>query len=330
MKRGVHAILYAFFDEHEQLDRASMRRQTELCLEAGVAGIAALGLATEVAKLSFEERCTLMDWVSQDTGSRAPLGFTIFGQSVAEQIALVRHAEKCKADWLILQPPQTGSYDADEYISFFSRVMSATALPVAIQNAPQYLRRSLSVDDIQRLRDRHANFTLIKSEASAADAAILVKIAGPEFKVFNGRGGADLLECLDAGCEGFLLAPDIADLSAEVMRLHESGDKAAAREAYVALQPTVAFVMQSIEHLVCYGKRLFALRAGFHVFDRAPALRPDSANIELLAQIAARLGSFGRRMDKSGKSVSIGASHIPADCSPNPQTLKRSRFFPVC
>lgn len=115
MKRGVHAILYAFFDEHERLDRASMRRQVELCHGSGVAGIAALGLATEVAKLTFEERCLLMDWVSQDNGARLPLGFTIFGQSVAEQIALVRHAERAKADWLILQPPQTGNYDAEEY-----------------------------------------------------------------------------------------------------------------------------------------------------------------------------------------------------------------------
>jgi dihydrodipicolinate synthase/N-acetylneuraminate lyase len=49
MKRGVHA----FFDAGEELDRQAMRRQVELCLEADVAGIAALGLATEVAKLSL-------------------------------------------------------------------------------------------------------------------------------------------------------------------------------------------------------------------------------------------------------------------------------------
>lgn len=302
MKRGVHAILYAFFDELERLDRGAMRRQVELCLDAGVAGIAALGLATEVTKLTFQERCTLMDWVSQDNNSRLPLGFTIAGQSVAEQIALVRHAEQVKADWLILQPPQTGSYAAEEYINFFSRVMSATALPVAIQNAPQYLGRGLSVADIQRLRDRHANFTLIKSESSAVEAADLIKIAGPDLKVFNGRGGMELLDCLDAGCEGFLLAPDIADLCAEVMRLHELGDAAAARQSYAALLPAITFVMRSIEHLVCYGKRLFALRAGLEVHDRAPALRPSEEQLGLLAQLAEHHGSFGRQERPEGTS----------------------------
>ena len=276
-----------------------MARQVELCLAANVTGIAALGLATEVAKLSFEERCTLMDWVSEDVAGRVPLGFTIYGQSVAEQIAMVRKAERAKADWLILQPPQVGAYPEDEYFDFFGRVMRATGLPVAIQNAPQYLGRSLSSDSVQRLRAGHHNFRLIKSESSAAEAAELIAMAGADFKVFNGRGGAELLECLDAGCEGFLLAPDIADLSAEVMRFHELGDKSAAADAYAALLPTIKFVMQSIEHLVCYGKRLFALRAGIHVLDRAPALRPDSANLELLAQIAARHGSFGRKMQRS-------------------------------
>ena len=296
MKRGVHAILYAFFDEHERLNRASMRKQVELCIEAGVAGIAALGLATEVVKLSFDERRTLMDWVSQDNRARLPLGFTIFGQSVAEQTALVRHAERAGADWLILQPPQAGNYDGGEYISFFSRVMSATALPVAIQNAPQYLGRGLAVDDIQRLRDRHANFTLIKSESSAAEAADLIRIAGPDFKVFNGRGGMELLECLDAGCEGFLLAPDIADLCAGVMRLAEAGRRAEANEAQASLLPAIAFVMQSIEHLICYGKRLFALRAGLEVRDRAPALRPSKEKLDRLGQLQAQMGKFPQSM----------------------------------
>ena len=44
---GIHAILYALFDEAERLDRDAMRRQVGICLAAGVHGMAALGLATE-------------------------------------------------------------------------------------------------------------------------------------------------------------------------------------------------------------------------------------------------------------------------------------------
>jgi 4-hydroxy-tetrahydrodipicolinate synthase len=295
MKRGVHAMLYAFFDEEERLHRASMRRQVELCLKADVAGIAALGLATEVSKLSFEERRDVMSWVAEDVNGTVPLGFTIYGQSVAEQVSMVRHAEQVGADWLILQPPAVGTFDAAEYLSFFGRVMKATALPVAIQNAPQYLGRGLSNEDIEILRQRHGNFTVIKSESSAVEAEQLIKLAGREFKVFNGRGGLELIACLKAGCEGFLLAPDLADYSAEVMRLFEVGAHDEAQRLYDRTSPIIQLVMGSIEHLICYGKRLFALRAGLQVFDRAPALRPEAHVMSRLEELSAGLGAFPLR-----------------------------------
>lgn len=292
MKRGVHAILYAFFNAEERLHRASMRRQVELCLETGVVGIAALGLATEVSKLTFDERCTLMSWVAEDVAGKVPLGFTIYGHSVAEQIAMVRQAEHVGADWIILQPPAVGTFDACEYLSFFGRVMQATALPVAIQNAPQYLGRGLSDADIAVLRERHANFTLIKSESSAVDASRLITLAGSSLKVFNGRGGLELIECLTAGCEGFLLAPDLVDYSAEIMRLHEAGEKIAARKLYDRILPIIQFIMKSIEHLICYGKRIFAKRAGLEVHDRAPALRPDPQFMLQLEEFCSVLATF--------------------------------------
>ena len=293
MRRGVHAILYAFFDADEHLDRAAMRRQVEACLHVPVAGIAALGLATEVAKLSIDERRMLMEWVAADVAGAVPLGFTITGQSVAEQIAMVRHAEYVGADWLILQPPAVGQYDAAEYLSFFGRVMGATALPVAIQNAPQYLGRGLSDEDIQTLRLSHANFTLIKSEASAVDCARLIQLAGPGFQVFNGRGGQEMIGCLDAGCTGFLLAPDLVDYGARVMQAYDAGNRDAAAALHVSTLPAVDVVMQSIEHLICYGKRLFAVRVGMQVHDRAPALRPDATGLGQIEALGAVLGPFG-------------------------------------
>lgn len=291
--RGIHAILYAFFDDEERLDRAAMRRQVEVCLESGVAGIAALGLATEVAKLTFDERRTLMRWVSEDVGGRVPLGFTILGQSVEEQIALVREAEAAKADWIILQPPAVGSYGADEYIAFFSRIMAQTKLPVAIQNAPQYLGRGLDANDIARLMERHPNMTLIKAEDSAVGIERLIARTEGRIDIFNGRGGLELIDNLRAGCAGFLLAPDLVDHAVEIMRLYDAGDPRAA-ERYAEVVPAIVFVMQSIEGLICYGKRLFAARAGLTVWDRGPALRPTEFGLSLVARHAEAMGPFGR------------------------------------
>lgn len=290
---GIHSILYALFDADEKLDRQAMRRQTELCLGLGVHGMAALGLATEVSKLTQQERVTLMEWVAEDTAGRVPLAFTIYGNSVAEQIAQVRAAETAKADWVILQPPMVGSFAAAEYIRFFGRVADATSLPVAIQNAPAYMGRGLSADDVRELIARHPNVRLIKGESTAIDAERLIAVTEGRLPVFNGRGGLEMIDNLRAGCVGLILAPDTIDYALRAYAHFKAGDEAQAEVAHREAAPAIVFVMQSIETLICYGKRLFGARAGITVHDRAPALAPTPFGLALVERHAAALGPLG-------------------------------------
>jgi 4-hydroxy-tetrahydrodipicolinate synthase len=288
---GIHAILYALFDAEERLDRAAMKRQLEVSIAAGAHGVAALGLATEVAKLSERERLTVMDWIAEDNAGRKPLGLTIFGGSVAQQVEGARHAEAVGADWIILQPPMVGSHAAAEHIRFFGRVADATSLPVAIQNAPAYLGRGLSADEIGTLCRQHPNVCLLKGEGPSVDIAAVVEATGGRIPVFNGRGGLEMIESLQAGCAGLVLAPEAIDHAVRVYEHYRAGDLAAAREAYAKVLPTIVFVMQSIENFICYGKRIFALRAGgLTVHDRGPALRPTAFGLARAEEHAAALG----------------------------------------
>ncbi|MGF7007566.1 dihydrodipicolinate synthase family protein [Aminobacter sp. BE322] len=292
---GIHAILYALFDEHERLDRAAMRRQVEICLAVGVHGMAALGLATEASKLSEAERRTVMDWIAEDTGGGVPLALTIFGASVTEQVAQVRHAESVGADWLILQPPMVGQFAATEYIRFFGRVADATDLPVAIQNAPAFMGRGLSSQEIADLVRQHPNIQLIKGEGPVTDIAGLVEATGGKLPIFNGRGGLELIDNLRIGCRGLILAPDCIDHAVAVYEAFVAGDEAGAMVHYRTMLPAVVSTMQGIEHLMCYGKRLFALRAGLTVHDRAPALRPNATGLAMVERFAAEMGPLERR-----------------------------------
>lgn len=289
---GIHAMLYALFDAQERLDREAMRRQTELCLSLGVHGMAALGLATEVSKLTQAERRSLMEWISEDTGGRVPLAFTIYGSSVAEQIEQVCAAEAANADWVILQPPMVGSFAAAEYIRFFGRVAEATTLPVAIQNAPAYMGRGLSTEDIRALVSQHPNICLVKGEGPAAEIRHLIELTEGGLPVFNGRGGLELVDNLRAGCAGLILAPDTIDYSMDAYARFAAGNEDGAEAAYREALPAIVFIMQSIESLICYGKRLFGARAGIDIHDRAPAMRPTSFGAGLVARHAARLGPY--------------------------------------
>ncbi len=283
---GIHCVLYALFDADERLDRAAMAAQVAYVRSQGADGITVLGLATEVAKLTFEERCDIIRRTRADAQG-IPLSVTIAGNSVAEQQALIAVAEDAGADWLILQPPIAGAYSAGEYVDFFARAGAATRLPFAIQNAPQYLGRSLSDDDIVALRARCPGFTQIKSETGAVDLDALVRRVGADILVLNGRGGLEMTDCLRAGVRGFIVASDVLPGVLRCWRAWAAGDHAGAEAAYAAFLPAALFGMQSLEHLICYGKRIFCQRAGIAIHDRAPAMRPSDFGLMLARNWAA-------------------------------------------
>lgn len=282
---GVHCILFALFDATGQLDRAAMAAQVDYVRRAGADGLVVLGLATEVGKLTFAERSDIITWARKDAADM-PLGVTISGNSVTEQLSLIAVAEAAGADWLILQPPLAGTYGATEYVNFFADVGQTARLPFAIQNAPQYLGRSLSGDDIAALKARCPGFTMIKSETGPVELAALVARQGESLTVMNGRGGMEMTDCLRAGCQGFIVAPDVLPGVQRCWTAWQAGDMAASEAAYAAFLPAALFGMQSLEALACYGKRVFGLRAGITIHDRAPALRPDDFGLAMAARWA--------------------------------------------
>lgn len=279
--RGVHAVLYALFDKAEAIDHGAMAAQVEYCIAEGCHGITVLGLATEVLKLTFEERAALVETVGRALGGRLPFSVTIAGNSVGEQVALAARAAEAGADWLILQPPMAGTYSADIYLDIFARVAAATRLPVAVQNAPQYLGRGLSGEDLKRLKELCPNLKAVKGEDAALGIRRIVEIAGKDLHILGGRGGLEMTDSLRAGCEGFVLAPDFAPVATRIFDLWQAARHDEAEELYAQALAPATFVMQSLEHLITYGKRIFAKNAGIEVHDRAPCLPPTPFGLEV-------------------------------------------------
>jgi 2-keto-3-deoxy-L-arabinonate dehydratase len=287
---GIYPILYAFFGRDGRLDRAAMRRQVEACVRGGAHGIAALGLATEVAKLSPDERRQVMEWALEDAAGRVPVAITVFGETPAVQAGFVRAAAEAGASWVILQPPPTRPISEAELVRFFGEVVDASPLPVAVQNAPQYIGVGLGDAGLLELRRRHANLVLLKGEGSALEVARTIEALRGEVAVFNGRGGLELPDCLRAGCAGLIPAPECFDAQVRIFEAMRRGDEAEADRLYRDILPLVVFLMQSIDQFLCYGKRVAARRLGLgEVFDRQPAQAPTPLGLAVADRLAAAL-----------------------------------------
>jgi 4-hydroxy-tetrahydrodipicolinate synthase len=224
---------------------------------------------------------------------RVPVGVTVYGNSLVPQLELMRTAEEASADWLILQPPAVGAFAGAEMIRTFGRLADAASLPVAIQNAPALMQRGLDVEAIAALVAAHPNITHLKGEIPVVQLAQVIEICGDKLVVLNGQGGLEMIDSLRAGCGGFVLAPDIVDHAVRIWRRWQRGDTTGAEADYASLLPEIVFVMRSIEHLIAYGKRVFCLRAGLPVHDRAPCDRPTSFGLACADRYAAALGRFG-------------------------------------
>ena len=121
------------------------------------------------------------------SAGRLPLAITVFGSTPTEQIAFVRAAAERGADWVILQPPQTGEpITEDQLVDFFGVVADAAPVPVAIQNAPQYIGVGLSSAGLDRLSRDHPNVRLLKAEGSALDTRALIELTEGRMAVFQG------------------------------------------------------------------------------------------------------------------------------------------------
>jgi 4-hydroxy-tetrahydrodipicolinate synthase len=287
---GIWPILYAFFTRDGRLDREAMRRQTKAVLASGAPGMAVLGLATEVGKLSPAERLQVVEWAAEDLGGRIPLAVTIFGATPAEQSAAVRQAAACGAAWVILQPPRQPGITEAELIDFFGAVIERSPVPAGIQNAPDLIGIGLGPGGIAELARRHENFTVLKGEGPATLIARVVEETDGKLAVLNGRGGLELPDNLRAGCSGLIPAPDCFEPQIAIYEAMRRGDEAEAERIYREILPAIVFVMQSVDHLICYGKRLTAARLGLEVFDRAPGLLPNAFGEAAVARFAKALG----------------------------------------
>src|SRR3546814_8356719 len=96
-----------------------MRRKGDACIANVAHGIAIIGLATEINKLSTAERRMAMEWAAEDVGGRVPLAVTVAEATVPGQIEMVGAAKALGAGWVILQPPPVSGLPEAEYVRFF-------------------------------------------------------------------------------------------------------------------------------------------------------------------------------------------------------------------
>lgn len=292
--KGIFPIIYCFFNKNNSIDKKIIIEQIKLIKKIGSHGIASLGLATEVNKLSFQEKKTIIELVAEQSNNLIPTAVTIQGNSFSEYLKLIDIAKQNNTNWIILQPLIKKNTTDKDCFDFFNKLIPYTnGTIVGVQNAKEYLGVGLSPEDIIILYKKYNNFRAIKGESSSVFMENEIKKYPKELRVFNGRGGQEIVDNFLVGCRGIVPALDGADKFLKIYKHIQEKDIEKANKEYIKTLPAIVFIMQSINTMICYGKRVCAYRMGIKtVHDRSPGLVPTGFGIKKSKELAKQMGHF--------------------------------------
>ena len=292
--KGIFPMIYCFFNKNNSIDIKAINDQIQLIKNIGSQGIATLGLATEVNKLSFQEKKTIIELMADNCHNNISTAVTIHGNSLREFIKLIDVAKKNQADWIILQPLIKKNTTDKNCYNFYKKLIPFVGdTIVGIQNAKEYLGVGLSVEDVVKLYKAFPNFRVIKGEASSISIQREIEQYPKDLRVFNGRGGQEIVDNFIVGCKGIIPSLDSADKFLKIYKHFNNKDINKAKREYMKILPSIVFVMQSVKTLVCYGKRICAYRMGIKkVYDRSPGIIPTAYGIRKSKELSKDLGYY--------------------------------------
>ena len=292
--KGIFPILYTFFNKNNSIDYKLMEEQISLIFEKKSNGIAALGLATEVNKLTLKEKIKIIEIITKITPNSLPRAITIQAKKYKDYCKLIDVSKSNNVDWLILQPIINKDTTDQDCYNFFKNIIPLTkGTLTGIQNAKEYIGVGLASNQILNLYKKFNNFRAIKGEASSVHMQQEITNYPKDLIVFNGRGGQEIVDNFKIGCKGIVPCLDGADKFVKIYNYFKQNKLEQAEREYKNILPNIVFIMQSIDSLVCYGKRVCAFRMGVkNVYDRKPFLKPTDYGIKKSKKIANSLGYF--------------------------------------
>ena len=165
MLKGIHTALVTPFGPDMALDKSALKKSVRHQLEAGAAGLCALGGTGEPVSMTLDEHRDVIDTVVAEAAGRVPVtvGCLLGGQT--EIIAIARHAETAGADHVMITPPYFYSARFFDIKNHLLTVADGCDLPIVFFHSPGRSGMRLTADELLELFHAVPSITGIK-EAS--------------------------------------------------------------------------------------------------------------------------------------------------------------------
>jgi 4-hydroxy-tetrahydrodipicolinate synthase len=249
---GIFPVLAMPFDEKGWFDEESMRRLVEFQIRSGVHGVVIFGLASEVYKLTDDERKTILRVVVDQVRGRIPIiaGAEHTGTEAAVQRS--KTMEDLGANGLMLTPPSLIKPDADGIFDYYKAVSDGVRIPIMIQDAPTWTGVTLPPPLLVHLIKEIEWVQYVKVEAPPTGLKMsrIIESGGHSVSVFGGYGGMYFMEELRRGMCGSLPGCAFPEVFIRMYNLFKKGQGDEAERLFQKYLPLLVFQLASLDVLV--------------------------------------------------------------------------------
>ena len=254
---GVLPVIQTPFTDRDDIDFDALHAEIKWVIEQGADGLT-VGMVSEILRLTFAEREDLASAVCEAAAGTISV-ISCGAESTVEAVRLAVHAESAGATSLMAIPPLHVALPESSLIDHYAAIMRATTIPLVVQDASGYVGRPMSPAVLVRLYDLFGNRVHAKPEAVPVgpNLTAIREATRRRVPIFEGNGGAALIESFRRGIDGTMPAADVCWAVRTIWDALQAGDEETAYRvsgplcALISLQTELDAFVAIEKYLLC-------------------------------------------------------------------------------
>jgi 4-hydroxy-tetrahydrodipicolinate synthase len=244
---SVYSVLPTPFDSSGDFDPDGLRKVIDLFLADGVNGFTALGVTSEIARLTEPERDRVLATVLAHVNGRVPVVAGTTAEGLRTCIEYTRRAKAAGAAAVMISPPRMPKINSDAVARHFAEVASACDVEIIVQDYPPISGYAMEASLLARIARDVPSARTIKLEDPPTPfktSRIREQTAGIDVKIYGGLGGVFLLEELMAGAAGAMTGFAFPAILVQIVTLFRAGRIDEAADVFYRKVPLMRFEFQ--------------------------------------------------------------------------------------
>ncbi len=282
---GVYTVLPTPFDENGDFDTNSLKRAIDLFIDDGVSGFTALGVTSEVSRISDRERQIILDDSMKYTDGRVPVIVGATGTGIDTCLEYCRAADRAGAAGVMVSPPMMAKLNSEYIRRHFYTIAEKFDFTIVIQDFPPisgyHMEASLLVDICRKVPQAR---TIKLEDAPTPYKTARIRELGKDIgiDIFGGLGGSYLIEELIAGADGAMTGFAYPKILVEIVKKWNEGRKEEAIDFFYRHVALMRFEFQPGVG-ICIRKEMLKRRGVLtNAFARAPVAQLDNTTNKAL------------------------------------------------